>query len=119
MQACVLFSWVFVVRVCVYARGGPSHRQGAVLIGLYISQSYRKEAAIKVREPGVEGDGEVKRRRRRGGSCNVNLWRSETCAVSLSLVTVTEVCVTVLCSTQHPQQERTAPSNHPATADSN
>lgn len=31
---------------------GPSHGQASVLIGLYIFQSYRKDAAIKVRSPG-------------------------------------------------------------------
>lgn len=77
-------------------------------------QSYRREAAIKVRSPAVEEDGEVKKRKRGRGNCNVNLRRLETRAVSSPLVTVT-----VLRNTQHPQTDRSAPSNHPATADSN
>lgn len=55
-----------------------------------------KEAAIKVRSLGWEGDGVVKRRRSIRGTSNVNPRRSGTCAVSLSLVT--EVRVTVSCS---------------------
>lgn len=90
---------VFCDFFCVWCVMVPA--MGRVLYLLdYISPSHRgKRLLLRSGARGIARDGEVKRRRGKRRNCNVNLWRPETCAVSLSLVTVTEVCNTVLCST--------------------